>query len=81
VGKFRALPFYNAVTYAGKAFVLIKYNPIVMYFIEIIDRLTVTDSGISLLAALVITGFFGFQYRKLSEQQKREEMLQNFLKD
>lgn len=52
-----------------------------MYFIEIIDRLTVTDSGISLLAALVITGLFGFHYRKLSEQQKREEMLQNFLKD
>ncbi len=52
-----------------------------MYFIEIINTLTLTDNGLSLVAALVITGFFGAQYRKLSLQQKREEMLQKFLKD
>ena len=52
-----------------------------MYFIEIINTLPVKDDSLSLLAALVITGLFGLQYRKLSVQQKREEMLQNFLKD
>ena len=52
-----------------------------MYFIEIINRLPVSENGLSLLAALFITGLFGLQYKKLSGQQKREEMLQNFLND
>lgn len=52
-----------------------------MYFIEIINRLTDTGNGISLLAGLVVSGLFGYQYKKLSEQQKKEEILQNFLND
>jgi hypothetical protein len=52
-----------------------------MDFIEIANRLTETGNGISLLAALVITCLFGLQYKKLSELQEREEMLQNFLND
>jgi hypothetical protein len=52
-----------------------------MYFIEIINTLPLKDDGLSLLAALLITGLFGLQYRKLSLQQKREEMLQQFLKE
>ena len=52
-----------------------------MYVIEFVNRLTETGNGLSLLAALVITGLFGLQYKKLSELQEREEMLQNFLND
>jgi hypothetical protein len=52
-----------------------------MYFIEIINRLPLSENGISLIAALLITGLFGVQYKKLSDQQKREDMLQNFLED
>lgn len=52
-----------------------------MYFIEFVNRLTDTGNGISLLAALVVTGLFGLQYKKLAELQEREEMLQNFLNE
>ena len=52
-----------------------------MYFIEILNRIPFTESGMSLIAALIITGLFGMQYKKLSDEQKRQEMLQNFLKD
>ncbi len=52
-----------------------------MYFLEFLYRLLDSDNGISLLAALAITVIFGLQYKKLSDQQKREEMIQKFLSD
>ena len=52
-----------------------------MYFIEIINQLPLTDNAMSLLAALVITGLFGVQYKKLSAEEKRAKKMQKFLND
>lgn len=52
-----------------------------MYIMETATHLAANVQEIALGLSIIITGMFLLEYRKLAEQQNREQMIDRFLND